>query len=72
MGGKVEGVVGYPVTLPCDITPPTPGNPSSLLLGQIKSTDEAQYNAVLLKPTGYLHYNPFSINLVLNLTLAWN
>ena len=26
MAGKVEGVVGYPVTIPCDITPPTPGN----------------------------------------------
>ena len=32
MVGKVAGVVGYPVTLPCDITPPTPGDSPHLIL----------------------------------------
>lgn len=32
MAGKVEGVVGYPVTIPCDITPPTAEDSPHLLL----------------------------------------
>ena len=30
--GSVTGVVGYPVTLPCDLTPPTPGDSPHLIL----------------------------------------
>ena len=32
MVGKVSGVVGYPVTIPCDITPPGPGDSPHLIL----------------------------------------
>ena len=30
--GSVTGVVGYPVSLPCDLTPPTPGDSPHLIL----------------------------------------
>ena len=32
MVGKVAGVVGHPVTVPCDITPPAPGDSPHLIL----------------------------------------